>query len=68
MINYSLSNRFNHVFRHHHRYIATTANISDTNCQELSVETESYRGNIDEYNKVFYEMKKRKDQLQSERK
>ncbi|KAF2361805.1 SMCs flexible hinge [Trinorchestia longiramus] len=35
--------------------------------KELSVQTESYRGNIDEYNKVFYEMKKRKDQLQSER-
>lgn len=35
--------------------------------KELSVQTESYRANIDEYNKVFYEMKKRKDQLQSER-
>ena len=36
--------------------------------QELSAETERYRANIDEYNKVFYEMKKRKDQLQCERK
>uniref|UniRef100_A0A6A7FP57 Structural maintenance of chromosomes protein 3 n=1 Tax=Hirondellea gigas TaxID=1518452 RepID=A0A6A7FP57_9CRUS len=35
--------------------------------KELSLETENYRSNIDEYNKVFYEMKKRKDQLQSER-
>lgn len=36
--------------------------------QELSADTEDYRQSIDEHNKVFYEMKKRKDQLQSERK
>ncbi|XP_018019666.1 structural maintenance of chromosomes protein 3 isoform X1 [Hyalella azteca] len=41
--------------------------LLETKVEELSVQTESYRGNIDEYNKVFYEMKKRKDQLQSER-
>ncbi|KAK8741259.1 hypothetical protein OTU49_002582 [Cherax quadricarinatus] len=35
--------------------------------QELSTDTENYRQSIDEHNKVFYEMKKRKDQLQSER-
>ncbi|XP_071537394.1 structural maintenance of chromosomes protein 3 isoform X2 [Panulirus ornatus] len=35
--------------------------------QELSSDTENYRQSIDEHNKVFYEMKKRKDQLQSER-
>ncbi|XP_027211225.2 structural maintenance of chromosomes protein 3 isoform X2 [Penaeus vannamei] len=35
--------------------------------QELSADTEDYRQSIDEHNKVFYEMKKRKDQLQSER-
>ena len=36
--------------------------------QDLSADTENYRTSIDEHNKVFYEMKKRKDQLQSERK
>ncbi|KAK8741258.1 hypothetical protein OTU49_002582 [Cherax quadricarinatus] len=35
--------------------------------EELSTDTENYRQSIDEHNKVFYEMKKRKDQLQSER-
>ncbi|KAL7632507.1 UNVERIFIED_CONTAM: hypothetical protein RMT77_017170 [Armadillidium vulgare] len=35
--------------------------------EELSADTENYRQNIDEHNKVFYEMKKNKDQLQSER-
>lgn len=35
--------------------------------EELSTDTENYRTSIDEHNKVFYEMKKRKDLLQSER-
>ncbi|KAK4311331.1 hypothetical protein Pmani_017158 [Petrolisthes manimaculis] len=35
--------------------------------EELSADTENYRQSIDEHNKVFYDMKKRKDQLQSER-
>ncbi|XP_045597906.1 structural maintenance of chromosomes protein 3 isoform X1 [Procambarus clarkii] len=39
----------------------------DKKVEELSTDTENYRQSIDEHNKVFYEMKKRKDQLQSER-
>ncbi|XP_027211224.2 structural maintenance of chromosomes protein 3 isoform X1 [Penaeus vannamei] len=39
----------------------------DKKVEELSADTEDYRQSIDEHNKVFYEMKKRKDQLQSER-
>merc|ERR1719244_1437314 len=39
----------------------------DKTVEELSTDTENYRQSIDEHNKVFYEMKKRKDQLQSER-
>ena len=39
----------------------------DKNLIELSSDTEKYRQNIDEHNKVFYDMKKKKDQLQSER-
>ena len=36
--------------------------------QEMTSEMEHHRVNIDEHNKTFYEMKKKKDQLQSERK
>jgi len=35
--------------------------------QDCSTETESYRANIDDHNKRFYDMKKQKDQAQSER-
>ena len=39
----------------------------DQHIEGLSRDTESYRTSIDEHNKQFYEMKKTKDQLQSER-
>jgi hypothetical protein len=34
----------------------------------MSGEVESYKTNIDEYNKRYYELKKQRDQLHSERK
>ena len=35
--------------------------------EEMTSEMENHRLSIDDHNKVFYEMKKRKDQLQTER-
>ena len=36
--------------------------------ERMSNEIESYKGNIDDFNKRYYELKKQRDQLHSERK